>query len=184
MHVPRTRNSQRHDVNFYKSRSAACLLVETLCYCLLISLNMFCCSKKNARVTLTRQHAHWLMVENHSFPESHLLAGCGDTHISSSPALQPILNPPIAVDQGGVGVGGACNVGCPLDGVEVDVTREDATANSMAAPGDYPLHPVLHCTARRIPVLIITDLLCVYSLLHIEQCSQPMRIWVPIGPLW
>ena len=80
-------------------------------------------SQSDAKRTLTRQHAHWLMVENHCHPELQLLAGFGDTHISPTLAQQPILNLPSAVDLVGVGVGGASDVGCPLDGVEVDVTR-------------------------------------------------------------
>ena len=96
-----------------------------------------CRSQRAAKRTLTRQHAHWLMVESQCHPDSKLLAGCADTRISPTLAQQPVLNPPSSIHQVGVGVGGASALGCPLDGVAVDVPRQDATSNSVAAPGEF-----------------------------------------------
>ena len=105
-----------------------------------------CRSQSDAKRTLTCQNAHWLMVENHRQPESQSLAGCADTRISPTLTQRPALNPPSAVHQVGVGVGGASDVGCPLDGVVVDVPRQDATSNSVAAPGEFssPFCPALY----------------------------------------
>ena len=105
-----------------------------------------CRSQANARGTVTHQHVHWLMVDCQRHHDSKLLAGCVDTCISPTLAQQPAVYPPCVVHQVGVGVGVASDVGCPLDGVAVDVPRQDATSNSVAAPGEFssPFCPALY----------------------------------------
>ena len=78
-------------------------------------------------------------MERHCHLEAQLSAG---NHPPPPLAPPPILTPPIAVDQVGVGVGCVLNEVSAIEGLDVDITCEEATANSVAAPGELLLNLV------------------------------------------